>query len=460
VARSGAAPQRAATGDGDTIEVTDGAWYMLALCMVAYVFSQLDRQIIAMLIQPIRADLQISDTQFSLIHGLAFAIFYGLMGIPIARLADSRSRPLIISCGVALWSVATAACGLARNFWQLFVARMAVGCGEAALSPAAYSMIADAFPRSRLGLALGMYSAGAFLGTGLAFLMGGTVIEFATAIGPRQLPLVGVLQPWQMTLLMVGGPGLLLAAMFRLTIRDPERTGGAATGAQSYSLEVVAAYVAAHRRAFLAHYFGFSCLALACFALLFWAPAYLFRNYGLSAREAGVSLGSIVLIGNTAGVVSGGVLTDWFTRRGRTDAALRAAMTGGLGLVLPAALFSSASGLAATLTVLGIAMYFASFPLATSAAALQSMAPNRMRAQVTALFFLVLNIVGITGGATSVALCTDYLFRNERHVGYSMSLIASLGALLGVLLLAQGLKHYRATAQGLVSPRATSAGAK
>src|SRR5690606_36063663 len=125
---------------------------------------------ISMLIGPIRSDLQISDTQFSLIHGLAFAIFYGLMGVPIARLADSHSRPLIIACGIGLWSVATAACGLARNFWQLFAARMAVGFGEAALSPAAYSMIADPIPRQKLGLAVGVYSAGAVHGGGLADL--------------------------------------------------------------------------------------------------------------------------------------------------------------------------------------------------------------------------------------------------------------------------------------------------
>ena len=134
--------------------------------MVAYIFSFIDRQVIALLVEPIRADLQISDTQFSLLHGLAFAIFYAIMGIPIARLADTKSRPLIIAVGVFFWSIATAACGLTRNFWQLFIARMGVGVGEAALSPAAYSMITDLFPKSKLGLALGVYSVGSFLGAG------------------------------------------------------------------------------------------------------------------------------------------------------------------------------------------------------------------------------------------------------------------------------------------------------
>ncbi len=419
------------------------AWYLVVMCMVLYILSQLDRQIITMLIQPIRADLNLSDTQFSLIHGLAFALFYGLMGIPIARLADTRSRPLIIVCGVAVWSFATAACGLARNFLQLFAARMAVGTGEAALSPAAYSMIADTFTRERLGLALGVYSLGAFLGSGLALVIGGFVIEWATGIGPQTLPVIGIVQPWQMTMFIVGAPGLLLAAAFWLTVRDPERRGGA----QVYPIAAVVAYVSAHRRAFLTHYVGFSCLALACFALLFWAPAYLFRNYGLSPKEAGTYLGLIVLISNSAGVMSGGMLTDYFTRRGHVDAALRAAIIGGIGVLLPAALFSSVAGLQPTLAVLAVAMYFSAFPLATSAVALQVVAPNRMRAQVTSLFYLVLNIIGITGGATSVALCTDYVFRNEQLVGYSMSLVTVVGALTGTLLLASGLKYYRATAE-------------
>lgn len=433
------------TGTDGAAGASVRAWYMVGLCTVAYVLSHLDRQIIALLIQPIRADLQISDTQFSLIHGLAFAIFYGLMGIPIARLADSRSRPLIITCGIALWSVATAACGLARNFWQLFVARMAVGCGEAALSPAAYSMIADSFPRERLGLALAIYSSGAFLGTGLAFLIGGLVIEAAAALGPQNWPVLGTVKPWQMTLFIVGVPGLLLAALFHATIRDPERLGDRSSG--SHPLRAVIAYVGTHRRAFIAHYLGFSCLALACFALLFWAPAYLFRNYGLSPREAGLYLGFMVLIGNSAGVISSGLLMDRLARRGRTDAALLTAIIGGLCVTLPAALFPFQSGLWSSLAVLGLAMYFTSFPLATSATALQLMAPNRMRAQVTSLFYLALNIVGITGGATSVALCTDYLFRNEQHVGYSMALMACTGAVAGCLVLALGLRHYRAAVE-------------
>ena len=423
------------------------AWYIVFLCMVAYIFSFIDRQVIALLVEPIRADLEISDTQFSLLHGLAFALFYAIMGRPIARLADTRSRPVIIAVGIVVWSIATALCGAAKNFWQLFAARMAVGAGEAALSPAAYSMISDSFPRSKLGLALGVYSLGSFIGAGLAYLIGGAAIEWVSQFGTVDIPIIGLTKPWQMTFFIVGIPGVIIALLFFLTVRDPERKGIVTAGGTGYPIREVLHYIRSHLSTFLAHYVGFGFLSLSLFALLSWAPAFLIRNYGLSAKDVGVYLGLMVLVSNTAGALSSGWLTDWFTRRGRTDAALRSGMVGGFGLIVPAALFSSTGDLRSALWVLGLAMYFASFPIATSAAALQWMAPNQMRAQVTALFFLFMNLMGITGGATLVALCTDYLFRDDKAVGFSMSIISAAAGLLGGVCLCWGLRHFRRTVQ-------------
>ena len=424
------------------------AWYMVVLCMIAYLFSFVDRQIVALLIEPIRADLEISDTQFSLIHGLAFAIFYAVMGLPIARLADTKSRPVIIAIGIAVWSVATAVCGTAKNFWQLFAARMGVGVGEAALSPAAYSMITDAFPKSKLGLALGVYSMGSFLGAGLAYIIGGVAIEMVSKIGIVEVPIIGTIKPWQMTFFIVGLPGLIIAALFYLTVKDPERKG-VVEGDSGYAIKEVFAYIGKNKGAFSAHYVGFGLLALVLYALMSWAPAFLLRNYELTTRDVGIYLGTLVLACNVSGVLSSGWLIDFFTKRGRTDAAMLAGVVGGLGAIVPAALFPFMPSLTSTLVVLGIALYFASFPMATSAAALQLMAPNRMRAQVTALFFLFMNLFGITGGATLVALFTDYLFQDEKAVGFSMAMVACGSALIAVLLMARGLKSFRATIEKL-----------
>ena len=447
------------TGTGSRQPSPAYAWYTVILCLLAYILSFVDRQIIALLVEPIRADLELSDTQFSLLVGFAFAIFYALIGLPIARWADVGRRPLIISAGIIAWSLATAACGLARNFWQLFIARMAVGVGEAALSPTAYSIITDSFPKSKLGLALGIYSSGVFLGSGLAFLVGGAVIDIVGQFGTVSIPIIGDVKPWQTAFLIVGLPGVLVGILFFLTVRDPVRqgvvsdvSGSGRAGSRGYTIRQVISYIKSHKFTFVAHYFGFGLLSLSLFALLFWAPAYLIRVFELTARDAGIYLGLIVLIGNTAGSLSSGWLVDFFTRRGYDDAPLRAGVVGGLGVIVPGALFSSMPGLASTLVMLALAFYFASFPVATSAAGLQLMAPNRMRAQVTALFFLALNLFGITGGATLVALLTDFVFQDEQQVGYSMSIMCSLSAIGAVALLAWGLKYFQVTARSLSVP--------
>ena len=419
-------------------------WYIVSLCMLAYVFSFIDRQVITLLIEPIRADLQISDTQFSLLHGLAFAMLYAVAGIPIARMADRRSRPVIISVGIFVWSLATAMCGLAKSFVQLFLARMAVGVGEAALSPAAYSMITDSFPKSKLGLALGVYSSGSFLGGGLAFIIGGAAIAIINQWGVQQFPVIGVVQPWQMTFFMVGLPGLLVAALFIVTIKDPDRKG-VTEDSTAFTFSDVLHYIGGHKKTFAAHYVGFGLLSMTLYALMNWAPAYFLRKYGMPVKDVGLYLGLVVLIGNSAGVLASGWLTDLFTRKGYHDAPLRAGMIGGLGVVIPAVLFSQVSGFGGSLALLAVALFFASFPMATSATALQLMAPNQMRAQVTALFFLFMNMFGITGGATLVALATDFIFENDVMVGYSMSLVSATGAILGAGFLYWGLKYFAQT---------------
>ena len=422
------------------------AWYTVTLCMIAYVLAFVDRQIIALLIEPIQQDLQISDTQFSLLAGFAFALFYAIMGLPIARWADRGPRPLIISAGIVIWSFATAVCGMARTFVQLFFARMAVGVGEAALSPTAYSIITDSFPKSRLGLALGVYSIGAFVGSGLAFILGGAVIDIVSRMGVIDLPLIGVVKPWQSAFFIVGLPGVLIGILFLLTVRDPARTGLVGSG-QAFTIRQVGSYIGGHKRTFAAHYLGFGLLALSMYALLSWAPAYMFRVYELEKAEAGLYLGTIVLLANTAGTLTSGWLTDFFTRRGYDDAPLRSGIVGGIGVIIPAALFSSMPDMTSSLLMLAAAFFFASFPVATSAAGLQLMAPNQMRAQVTALFFLAMNLFGITGGASLVAVLTDFVFGDPLKVGYSMSIACVLAGVCGAAILAWGLKYFGATAR-------------
>lgn len=422
------------------------AWYAIFILTVAYTFSFIDRSIISLLVGPIRRDLQISDTEFSLLHGFAFAIFYTFMGVPIARLADSRNRRNIIAVGVFLWSLMTAYCGLARSFAQLFMARIGVGVGEAALSPAAYSMISDSFPREKLGMALGIYSTGVFIGTGLAFVIGGAIIETVSASGAISLPLIGDVQPWQLTFLVVGLPGLVVAALV-MTLREPRRKSLLQPGSgNGVPFSVVWQFMRARAWAFLAHFFGFSMLALLFNAIMAWAPEFFIRTYGMARGDFVVPLGLIVAIFGSAGIVCGGLLTDYLTKRGYADGALRAGLFGAFALTPLAIVTTLVPSPTLSLVLFCPLLFFASFPFGPAATALQLVSPNEMRAQISAVYLFVINLAGIGFGPTATALFTDYVFQDDMMLRYSMSSLGALSGTAACIILWLGLKPFRESA--------------
>src|SRR5271169_1284871 len=198
------------------------AWYVVLILMVCYTLSFVDRQILSLLVGPMKRDLAISDTRIGLLQGVAFALFYGLMGLPLGHLADTRNRRNVIIVGVVLWSFLTGACSAAKSFWSLFVARMGVGVGEATLSPSAFSLISDYFPKEKLGVALSVYSMGIFIGSGLALIAGGSVVDAVIRMPVVTLPLLGAVAPWRFTFLIVGAPGLAIALLL-YTVREPVR---------------------------------------------------------------------------------------------------------------------------------------------------------------------------------------------------------------------------------------------
>ncbi|MEV6230008.1 MFS transporter [Saccharopolyspora shandongensis] len=421
-------------------------WYVVAVCMIAYVFSFVDRQILSLMIEPIKRDLNLTDTQFSLLNGLAFSLLYSFMGLPIALLADKRSRPLIISIGIAFWSVATALSGLSKGFVHMFLARIGVGVGEAALSPAAYSMFSDMFPKNKLGRAYGIYSLGSFIGGAAAFIIGGYVINLLKSVDTVALPLVGEVRAWQLTFLIVGLPGLLLALLVFLTVRDPGRKGLKHTadgGVQKVALRNVFAFLWSHRKTFAMHYLGFSLYALVLLGMMAWTPAFYIRAFGLTPTEAGYLLGAVVLLANGSGVLFGGWLIDLLAKRGYSDAAMRAGVIGAVGMTVPVIAFTQVGNLWASLVLLAVAMFFASFPMPASTAAMQVLSPNQMRAQVSAMFLLISNLIGLALGTALVALVTDRVFGDEKMVGSSLSIVYGLASVVTVLLLWRGCKHFR-----------------
>lgn len=425
-------------------------WYVVLLCMLAYIFSFIDRQILALMIEPIKADLNLTDTQFSLLHGLAFSLFYAFMGLPLAYIADRFSRPKLISIGIIFWSLATAFCGLSKNFVQLFLSRMGVGIGEAALSPAAYSMFSDMFSKEKLGRAVAVYSIGSFVGGGIAFLVGGYVIGLLKDTSLIDVPFFGMLKAWQMAFIIVGLPGIFIGLLFILTVKEPKRKGqrlNAHGEVEKVSFKSSFSFISKHRKTFTCHYLGFTFYAMALYCLTSWTPAFYMRKYGMTPTEAGYMLGSVLLVANTLGVFCAGWLNDWFVKKGRKDAPMITGVIGITGLILPIMFFTQVEPLWLSVTLLVPAMFFASFPMPISTTAMQMLAPNQLRAQISAIFLLISNLVAVGIGTTLVALITDRIFENPLMVGMSLSIVGAISCVVAFLLLKFGCKAFAQSMQ-------------
>ena len=421
------------------------AWYVVFVLVVAYTFSFIDRQILALLVGPIKQDLGLSDTLFSLLGGIAFASFYTLLGLPIGRMADRRSRRGIIIVGITVWSLMTALCGLTKNFWQLFLARMGVGVGEAALSPAAYSMIADYFKPRYLGTAISVYGMGIYIGSGLAFIVGGTVVSWASNAPDFVLPVLGTIRPWQLTFLAVGLPGLLVVLLM-MTVKEPKRRGLVKKAeedavAEAAPIRDVVAFVRERWRTFLAHFMGFAPLSLIGYGTSQWMPAFFERTF--DGFQVALWFGTIILIFGPLGIVAGGALADRWRQKGHKDSYLRVGMLAALVLI-PINIFQPLMPdvwLAIALIV--PSAFFGAMPFGVAPAAVQAITPNHMRGQISALYLFTVNMIGLGLGPTIIALCTDFVFRDEMLLKYSLSLVGGITGIWAVLLLFSGLKPYR-----------------
>ena len=430
-------PPPAANADATRHQVP-GAWYAVGILTVAYTFSYIDRQILSLMVGPIRSDLDISDFQFSLLHGFAFAIFYTFLGIPIGRLADATNRRNLIAAGIAFWSLATVSCGLARQFSQLFIARVGVGVGEAALTPAAYSMLADMFHPRKLGKAIGTYSSGVFVGIGLSFVIGALVISALEARGGLTLPLVGHLQAWQATFVIVGAPGLLVAAL-TLTLKEPARRGAA----DVMPVREVVRYALKHKRVYALHFAGFSMITLLFNGIMGWGAEYFIRIHDVPRAEIGVQLGLLAMAFGGAGIICGGLYSDWLAGRGHTDAPIKAPLVGTLVLVPVATLAPIVGNPDISLLLFAPLLFFASFPFGPAAAGLQLMTPPAMRAQMSAVYLFVVNLTGIGFGGTAIALVTDFVFVDEMKLHWSMSAVAAAAGVLAIILLGLARRPFR-----------------
>jgi MFS family permease len=423
------------------------AWYVVSVLTLLYALSFISRQIFSLLVGPLRRDLHIGDTQMSLLIGFSFALFYTFFGIPIGHLADVHSRRLIIAIGLILWSGFTAGCGLASTFTAMLVLRMGVGVGEAALSPAAHSLITDYFPRHRLATALSVYSMGIYLGAGLAYLLGGLVVAYASTQATWNIPLLGAVRPWQLIFFLVGLPGIALTPLL-LTIREPV-PHGAARQHKTVPVREVFSYIFENRSTFLLHNIGFGLLSLSSYASGAWVPEFYRRSFHWSVATIGVVYGSLVAVFGCIGIVSAGRVADYLRMRGRVNATLfLGALIGLAGIPLNCLLYLAPSAAWATLWLV-FGCVLAAAPFGVAAAAIQQMMPATMRAQASAVYLFCINIIGLGAGPTAVGVLTQFVFGRDDAVRYSLAIVTSAASALAAVFLFRGLKPFVASLERL-----------
>jgi MFS family permease len=415
------------------------AWYLVGALMVFYIFSFIDRQIIAFVIGPMKRDMTLTDTQVGVIQGVGFAVLYTFLGLPIGRLADRVSRRRIVAVGVIVWSVMATLCGLAKDGTQLFLARVGVGIGEAALSPAAYSLLTDTFPRQKLGRAFGVYNMGIAIGSGIASLTAGFVIQAISGRSHYDLPVFGVVRSWQVVFIVTGAPGVLLPLLL-IGVREPARRGllKAAGAARDVPLGEVFAFVWKHKNFYFLHSIAFGLLAMVGYGVGAWLPEALrraFADEGLTIPQIAKVLGVATILFNAAGILSAGRLADHLAGKGMTDAPIVVAF----GVALAIVFTSTFTPFMPSLGLLWVALFVGAFPFSAYTGvgpmAINQVTPNQLRAQVSALYLFVINLIGLGIGPALIPFINDHLFHDPKMIRYSLSVVVVVGGLLAAVLL-------------------------
>jgi MFS family permease len=415
------------------------AWTVVAILIATAVLSYTDRQVLSLLVDPIRADLAISDTQISVLLGTAFAVVYGIAGIPLGYLADRTSRRNLILGGVLVWSLGTLACGLARSFGELFASRLVVGLGEAVLSPAAISLISDYFPPSRRGMAVGSYLSGIAMGVGASILIGGGVLHLVQLGALADTPLAA-LPAWRCVLLIIGAPGLVWALAI-LAIREPARQG-AQGRAEVTSVSVAQTTPAIKWMYVVPIYVVVAIASLVDNAVGAWAPSLLTREFHMDRAQVGVQLGILLTAAFGGGVLLGGWLSDRAAARGGWSRKLKVCLVAS-ALILPVAAAINATQVMWVLWA--VPAYFALSGIVTACgfSAILDVVPGRSRGLAMAVSFFLNVAVGGSVGPTAVALASDRVFGAEAGLGAALSATVAISFAIAIVGLLIALSRVR-----------------
>ena len=422
------------------------AWYAMAIFAVTLMFLQVDRGVITLLVRPIKKDLNLTDVEMSYLLGASVVLMQAFIGVPLARLVDSRRRNILLGIAIAGWSAMTALCGLAQNFVQLFLCRCGVGVGDAINGPATYSMIADYFPREKLPRAISVLQLGFIAGGAFSLILGGAVIALLTKV--PDLHVAGlVIRTWQMVFFVVGLPGLLVGALMAFTVKEPARRGlmiapAAGQGARkAIPFRTVIGFLLQNWKIYLPMFLGLAIGAVESAGTLQWRPTFFERTYGWSPQQIGLITGSVALAVSPIGLVLGTWLTEFLAKR-RDDANLVTVVVAYvialpfqiLGPLMPTPWLAIAFG-----AVGGITQMMSAAP---QNAAIQAITPNEMRGQVTALYLFVFSVIGQGLGPTFIALITDLVLKDESQLKWAMSGSAMIMGPIALVVVWLGVAPY------------------
>ena len=395
------------------------------------------------MVGPIKRDLGgISDTQVSLIMGFAFALFYTLMTYPAGRITDRYNRKNLMTAGIAGWSFMTMLCGAANQYWQLFLARMGVGVGEATLGPASNSALADYFPPERLPIAIGIVASAPFIGQGLANIAGGPLIDYLEATPNYVVPVLGEIYSWQMVLMIVGAPGLLIALAVWFLI-EPERKNKQREDSNSVPLSEVWDFILTRKHFFFFVFLGYLCLATQGWSLFSWLVEYFVRNHGWSRTEIGLSYGSIALTLGIAGSVAGGLFASRMIRRGTLDATLRVVLYSTIALFPLAAFLTMVPNPYLALAMLVPVTFCMAMPPGLIIATLQTVSPNELRGQMVAFYLIAVNFLSYSFAPSLPAVISDFVFETEQGLGQAISLLAVINYSIAIVCIGLSLRYFR-----------------
>jgi len=412
------------------------AWYLVALLTIAYVFSFVDKYIPALLVEPLKQDLGISDTQMGLLLGPAFAVLYAALGLPLGWLADRTRRTTLAAAGVALWSIATAFSGVARNFGQLLLARVGVGIGDATLAPCALSLISDSFPPDRRGRPVALYVGAQSFGAGLAMLGGAAVLAWATSQAEIHLPVVGLVQPWQFTFIAVGLPGLLVALLLA-AVREPARDPMTSA---AVSMGTTLRFLRDNWRTFGSLTALVCVMTVVAYSQNFYAALYQ-RNFAWDITRYATWSGLALIIQGPLVVNLTGWWCDRLAARGRENAPLLITIAGTVllvptGIAAPLMPTGEIAFVVWLFNLAGLSMVSAAAPVA-----LLAITPGEMRGQVSALFYMVIMLTGLVVGPLAVGLLNDQLFAGQR-LDLACALVPLIVGAPGLLLPGYTRRHY------------------